>query len=179
MLTATYSIVAMAIEQKEALNCLERIRHAIAALWQNPQQIDPDRIEAAFSGLARFDRYCRERKVEKYVIPTVRGTSCEIDAVVRELECLSGVGLKLLGAAGEQLQALFDRHAVQALELCRAMEAYCDCLRQRLMQEEELLMPLMRRMLSVEDWFTLAATFLSDEQRRQAARLRSTFHESF
>jgi hemerythrin-like domain-containing protein len=166
MLTATYSLVAMSIEQKQALRCLEHIRQAVAALWQNPQQIDRQRVEAAFRGLARFDRYCHQRKVEKYVIPTVRGASGEIDAVVQQLEGLSGAGLTLLGAAGEQLQAFFDRQAIQAREMVSAMEAYCDCLRQRLLQEEELLLPLVRRMLSVEDWFLLAAKFLGDEQRR-------------
>ena len=179
MLTATYSLVAISIEQEQALRCLERIRQAIAALWQDAQAVDPRRLEATLSGLARFDRYCHERKVEKYVIPTVRGASGEIDAVVQQLEGLSGAGLRLLGAAGEQVQALFDRHAVQVRELFAAMEAYCDCLRQRLLQEEEMLLPLVRRMFSVDDWFTLAAKFLGDEQDRPAGRPRSALQLGF
>ncbi len=175
MLTATYSLVAIAIEQKQALRCLDRISKAVAALWQVPLPLEQEheQVAQALGGLFRFDRECHERKVEKYVIPTVRGASREVDAVVRELDELSDVGQTLLGAVGEQMQNLFDRRALQARESCRAMEAYCDCLRRRLLREEELLFPLVWRLLSMEDWFTLAAKFLGDEQKRHAARLRA------
>ena len=179
MLTATYSLGAIAIEQKQALHCLDRTREAITALRQNPLPSDSDCVEQTVSGLSRFDHFCHERKLEKYVIPTVRGASSEVDALVRELESLSGMGLTLLGAVGDQVQTRFERQAKHVCELCRAMDAYCDCLRQRLMREEELLFPLVRRLLSVEDWFTLAAKFLGDEQRRQAAHLRAALLASF
>ena len=179
MLTATYSLGAIAIEQKQALHCLARTRESITALRQNPPPLDSIRVEQAVSGMSRFDHFCHERKLEKYVIPTVRGASIEVAALVRELESLSGTGLTLLGAVGNQVQTRFERQANQARELCRAMDAYCDCLRQRLMREEELLFPMVRRLLSVEDWFTLAAKFLGDEQRRHAAHLRAALMASF
>ena len=40
MLTATYSLVAIAIEQKQALRCLDRISKAVAALWQVPLPLE-------------------------------------------------------------------------------------------------------------------------------------------
>ncbi len=170
MLTATYSLVAMATEQKNASHLLARARQAIAALWNSRQEADLGRAEEALSGLTRFDHYCHQRKVEKYVIPTVRGASREIDAIVGELESLSGIGMKFMGTAAEQLRAMFERHGPQVPELCHAMEAYCDCLQQRLKREEEDLLPLVRRMLSVDDWFSLAAKFLGDEQSRKPTR---------
>lgn len=171
MLTATYSLVAMATEQKNATDFLAGIRQAIAGLCSSLPEIDRtrdlSRVEAALNGIARFDRYCHERKVEKYVIPTVRGASREIDRVVGDLESLSGAGVNLLRLASDQMRALFERRGARVLDLCRAMDAYCDCVQQRLRREDEELLPLLGRMLSVDDWFALAAKFLGDEERRR------------
>lgn len=167
MLTATYSMVAMATEQDKVCNFLVRARQAIAALWTNMQEIDLDRLQTAMSGLIRLDQYFHQRKVEKYVIPAVRGSSQEIDALVGDLDSLSGVGLRLLSTAADQLRNAVERHATQARELCCAMDSYCDCLQQRLRREDEELLPLVRRKLSGEEWFSLAAQFLSDEKERR------------
>lgn len=167
MLTATYSLVAMATEQSNASNFLERTRQAVSALWNNVQDADFDRVQTAIAGLARLDQYFHQRKVEKFLIPAVRGISREVDAIVGDLDTLSGVGIKLLNCASEQLRATLDRRSDKVTELCSAMESYCDCLQQRLRREEEELLPLVRRMLSVDDWFRLAAQFLGDEKERR------------
>lgn len=164
MLTATYSIVAMETEQTRACTILDVTRAGIAALWGNLQNEDPRRIETVLLGLARFDWYCHQRKVEKYVIPAVRGSSHEIDAIVGDLDSLSSVGIDFLERAVEQERLMFDRRTSHLIDLCGAMEAYCDCLQQRLRKEEEELLPLVWRMLSVEDWFRLAAQFLDDKR---------------
>ena len=166
MLTATYSLVAMTIEQRTACHFLVMTRQAIASLWAGSQEVDLHRLEVALAGLTRFDRYCHERKVEKYVIPSVRGASHEIDAIVCDLDCLSCAGIELLGTAAEQLRVRLERRNNLWRDLCRVMQDYCNCLLQRLQREEEELLPLVHRMLSVEDWFALASKFLGDEQRR-------------
>ena len=164
MLTATYSLVAMENEQTRASTILNNTRAMIAAMWGNLPEADLARIETALLGLTRFEQYCHQRKVEKYVIPSVRGASHEIDAIVGDLDSLSSVGIDFLNCAAEQWRMVFERRSTRMVELCGAMEAYCDCLQQRLRKEEEELLPLVRRMLSVEDWFTLAAQFLTDER---------------
>lgn len=169
MLTATYSMVAMATEQARACTILNNTRAAITAMWANAQEGDLARIETALLHLTRFEHYCHQRKVEKFVIPAMRGASHEIDAIVGDLDSLSNVGMHCLNRAAEQWRTIVDRRAQRMAELCGAMELYCDCLQQRLRKEEEELLPLVRRMLSMDDWFALAAQFLGDERNAHRA----------
>ena len=164
MLTATYSMVAMASEQARACTILDNTRATIAAMWGNLQEGDLARMKMALECLTRFEQYCHQRKVEKFVIPAVRGVSHEIDVIVSDLDSLSSVGMHCLDRAAEQWRMMFNFRAQGMVELCGAMESYCDCLQRRLRKEEEELLPLVRRMLSMEDWFTLAAQFLGDER---------------
>lgn len=169
MLTATYSLVAMAVEQTMAYDFLARTRQAVAALWTNIHTIELERVHMALLGLRRFDHYCKQRKVERFVIPAVRGSCREIDVIVSDLECLSGAGMQLLGTAAAELGLTLEQRASHLTRLCRAMESYCVCLEKRLRREEEELLPIVRRMFSVDDWFSLAAQFLSDEKARVQA----------
>ena len=169
MLTATYSMVAMATEQTRACNILNSTRAAIDTMWDNVQEDDLARLETALQRLTRFEQYCHQRKVEKFVIPAVRGASREIDVIVGDLDSLSDVGMHFLNRAAEQWRMMFDRRAQRMAALCGAMESYCDCLQQRLRKEEEELLPLVRRILSMEDWFALAAQFLGDERNAHRA----------
>lgn len=164
MLTATYSLVAMATEQTTAYDFLARIRQAVAAVWANIHTIELERVHVALLGLRRFEHYCHQRKVERFVIPAVRGSCREIDAIVGELDHLSGVGMQLLGTAAAELGWTLEQRASHLTQLCQAMESYCECLEKRLRREEEALLPIVRRMFSVDDWFSLAAQFLGDEK---------------
>ena len=168
MLTATYSLVAMAAEQSMAHDFLARTRQAVAALWSNLHTIELERVHTALLGLRRFDHYCHQRKVERFVIPAVRGSCREIDAIVSDLDCLSGAGMQLLGTAAAELGWTLEQRASHLAQLCRVMESYCECLEKRLRREEEELLPIVRRMFSVDDWFSLAAQFLGDEKTRRA-----------
>lgn len=171
MLTATYSMVAMATEQARACSILAATRAALAAKWGNVQEGDLIRMQTALDCLTRFEHYCHQRKVEKYVIPAVRGTSNEIDAVVGDLDSLSSIGVHFLERAMDQWRMALDRRSQRMAELCGALESYCDCLQQRLRKEEEELLPLVRRVLSMDDWFELASQFLGDERARQGSMM--------
>lgn len=171
MLTATYSLVAIAIEQANVSSFLALTRQAIVTLWSNLHEAEAARIEAALAGLKRFDHYCHQRKVERHVIPAVRGASGEIDRLVGHLDSLSDVGFQLLDNASGQLRLTLERRTTRVRDLCQAMDAYCDCLQQRLRMEEEQLFPIVRCRFSMDDWFALAAKFLGDE-RDHGSRLR-------
>src|SRR3569623_1291990 len=72
MLTATYSLIALSIEQR-------KVRSSFAALEQNvrmravdPGHADESELEEMVHQLSRFDRYCHQRKVETCLIPALR-----------------------------------------------------------------------------------------------------------
>ena len=179
MLTATYSLVAIAAEQDKTRSMLQRLQQYFQTTWKGLQSIDFTFLETAFSKLMQFDRHCRSRKLEVYLVPALRAASREADALIAELDSLSTSGMTILRSLGELLTETFDRSAIKVNQICHAMESYCDYLRIRLDREERELIPLARRVFSVEDWFTIAAQFLSDDTQaqggsRQTRRERTT-----
>jgi len=167
MLTATYSLVAISIEQKNVRSTLSRLRQTVQNCWKSLQDLDLTKAESIFNKLTQFDQYFHTRKVELYVIPAIRGTAREVDLLLAELESISACGIAILGSIQEQLRQAFTEGALKIQELCNAMEGYCDHLFQRLMKEEEELLPMVRRLLTADQWFPIATQFLSEDSAPQ------------
>ena len=166
MLTATYSLVAISSEQQKARRVLARLRQSIAHLWKNLQEVDTAGIEAAIHKLLQFDRVVGERKMARYVIPAVKSATHEADALLEELDALSGFCGHLLQSLQQQTHLVLQQGRSKLKELRRAMELYCSNLHLRLTREEEELLPLVPRVLSGEEIFELGVQFLSDDGRR-------------
>jgi hemerythrin-like domain-containing protein len=163
MLTATYSLVAIAAEQNKTRSILGRLQQYVKTSWKGLQSIDLNFLETAFNKLMQFDKYCRGRKIEKYLIPALRNASLEAEKLIAELDYLSTKAASILCTVGEQLSAAFERGSVKAGEIYQAMEVYCDTLFMRLEKEDKELLPMARRLFSIEDWFSIAAQFLSGD----------------
>lgn len=178
MLTATYSLVAIAAEQDNARSRLDRLQQYIHSAWKSLQNIDFGFIENALNKLMQFDKYCRTRKIEMYLIPALRNASREADALVEELDALSSTATSILRSIGEQLTAAFFAGRIRFSEICQAMDLYCRKLAVRLEREDHELLPMARSHFSTEEWFSIAAQLLSDEttalgrrrKRRPASR---------
>jgi hemerythrin-like domain-containing protein len=163
MLTATYSFVAISAEQDMARSLLYRLQQAVRNIWHSMQKSDFSFLEAAFEKLFQFDRFCRHRKLDLYVIPTLRNVTRDADALLEQLEALRESGLATLRTARERLVAAFDSGNVRTHEAVHAMETFVDNMQTKLAREEAELFPLLRKLLSVEDWFSIAAQFLADD----------------
>lgn len=173
MLTATYSLVAIAAEQDNARSMLSRFRQYLQATWKGFQGFEFAFLEKAFNKLLQFDAYCRNRKLERFVIPALRNASKEADVLIGELDALSNKGLSLIRFVREQIASAVDVTTTRVSDIYAAMEHYCNYLFHRLEREERELIPLARRLLSIEDWFNIAAQFLStDGGRRTKPRSR-------
>lgn len=172
MLTATYSLVAIHAEQDKAHSILSRLQQYIRGAWQGLQALDFSFLESAFNKMLHFDDYCRSRKVELYLIPAMRRVTSEADALIAELESLSAAGAGLLRSIRNQLAGALDSGGA-AGEIHESMERYCDNMRARLGKEDTELFPMARRVLSIEEWFSVAAQFLSEEERNYGRRRRS------
>lgn len=165
MLTATYTLVAVSNEQKNARIILSQLRLYIDECMKRIHELDLTKIEAILNHLNQFDQYCRARKFELYLIPSIRGTAVEIDHLVGELESISTRAMETLKEVRERLLHSLEANIETCGELCHAMKVYCDNLLGRLTKEEELL-PLLGRMLSNEQWFPIATQFLSEDKRK-------------
>ncbi len=166
MLTATYSLVAISSEQQKARRVLTRLQQGIAHLWKNLQEIDLAGVDAAIHKLMQFDRVVSQRKMERYVIPALKSATSEADAVLEELDALSGFCAHLLQSLQQQTHLVLQQGTAKLKDLRRTMELYCSNLHLRLAKEEELLLPLVPRVLSGDEIFELGVQFLSDDGKR-------------
>lgn len=162
MLTATYSLVAIAAEQDKTRSMLSRLQQYIQASWKGLQNIDFSFLETTFGKLMHFDRHFGARKLERYLIPALRNAGRDAEALVVELDALRVAGANILRSLGEQLAAAFEVSSGKINQICHAMESYCGQMLVRLEREEHELIPLARRLFSIEDWFKVAAQFLAD-----------------
>lgn len=172
MLTATYSLVAITAEQDKARSMLGRLRQYFQATWRGLQGFDFAFLETAFNRLMQFDKFCRNRKLEVYLIPAMRGVSTEAEALIEELEALSAKAACLLRFVGDQLAGAFELGSIKINEVCHAMESYCERIVMRLDKEERELLPLAQCLFSIEDWFSIAAKFLSEDAAAYDRRRR-------
>jgi hemerythrin-like domain-containing protein len=165
MLTATYSIVTISTEQNKTRRLLHRLQQHIRNAWNGLKNIDLASVESAFNHLTQFDKYCRSRKVEVHLIPAIRRVGNQADSLLMELEAFSASGMNILRALREQLGRAFKGGVLRVNEVCNSMELYCNKLQKRLAKEEDELLPLARRLLSIEEWFAIAEKFLSDDAK--------------
>jgi len=166
MLTATYSLVSISSEQQKARRILTRLQQSIAHIWKNLQEVDLAGVEATIHKLTQFDQVVNERKMARYVIPALKTASRETDALLDELDALTGFCGHLLQSLQQQARLVVQQGRAKLKDLRRAMELYCSNLHLRLSREEEELLPLVPRLLTGEEIFEMGVQFLSDDGKR-------------
>lgn len=165
MLTVTYTFVAISTEQKNARNELTGLCGYLRNCLQCLNNLDYAIIQKALNRVTQFDQYWRSRKLELYLIPAVRGLSSEVDALLAEIEYFTVLAAEKLKTVQQALHETEEASIDKLCTLVAMLESYCECLLLRLAKEEEELLPLLRRLLSNDEWFPIAAQFLSDEQK--------------
>lgn len=163
MLTATYSLVAITNEQNNTKRILHKLQQGIQNLQASLQRVDLNALKSMFNKLTQFDHHCRRRKVEAHLIPVIRNATTAAEPLLAELESISDAGRRMLRTVRQELCRALDEVREKAGTICASMQFYCQGLLTRLAREEEQLFPMAGRVLSVEEWFTVAAKFLSDD----------------
>jgi hypothetical protein len=159
MLTSTYTLVILSIEQASARIGLQ----SLLDRWQpgSRQQAMPTSREIAQACDAlrvAFDN-CYWRKLDKFVVPALRRAGAADQAVaglLAELDALT------LGA----IEARADAHAAAAVHdpgFGAALARCCKLLLERLEREERELFPLARVHVPDEVWFAIANQMLAQD----------------
>lgn len=174
MQTTSYSIVALTSEQQNVRSILGKLVQCLHnGAWKLDDGIDLDGLEMVFNKLLMIDRYCHERKLERYVIPAVRNASTDTDALLDKLEMLSVEALRILRFVYDRIQQAIDGGDVDIEMLIATMELYCLRMLERLSLEEEELFPVASRLLSNAEWFRLAARCVADAGLHHSASRQS------
>ncbi|HYD78370.1 MAG TPA: hypothetical protein VEC06_01050 [Paucimonas sp.] len=172
MLTYTYSVVTLLVEQKKARKQLTDIRDQFQHCICESRCTNLQCFETALHRLIRFDASHHRRNVELYVIPAVREATREADALLAELDALSESSAQILEQVCERIQCLDERNDYREIkELCGAMECYCENLLERLEREEKELFPVAQRVISHDGWFQLASQFISHNEEIHRSHL--------
>jgi len=168
MLTATYSLLAIRFEQKNARGLLARLRHYLQAIQRKNARVDQSTLLSMISQLQHFDQHLHARKIEKHVIPVLCCATDEADLLLEELERLSLSARQSLSALQRYVHWCANIGDHQSF--FSVAEHYCESISQRLVQEEKSLMSVIGAALTREDWFALGARFLTEDGEKYMLR---------
>ena len=184
MLTATYTLVALSVEQANVRLSLVSFQKYVQSTLTCQQNLTLSQLEFACETLERLYQACSWRKVELYLIPALRQATQRADQLLEELSRLNGLALDVVrrlkegtGAAGGRDGGRDeDRQAAQAHgrghveAFCDAVDSFCGALLQRLEKEEKELFAIARSAICGDAWFALDNKLLVHDAQVAEAR---------
>ncbi|HEV7813913.1 MAG TPA: hypothetical protein VGP06_02280 [Janthinobacterium sp.] len=165
MLTATYALLTLTVEQKKERNFITRLLQHVRAVSNKPQAIDAALIASQVYELTQFAEVRHQRKVETCLMPALRHACVDAAPMLADMQSLSSLGGAMLCSVRKRLRRVASG-VRQVKHLCRALDQYCQNLLARLEMEERQLLPLAQRVMSNEAWFKLGSMFLDHEAKR-------------
>ncbi|WP_020656342.1 hypothetical protein [Massilia niastensis] len=163
MLTSTYTLVALSVEQARArVEVQGLLDHWRPGAWWGEAH-GPHQFEQACEGLRRAYESCHWRKLDKFVLPALRRAGGAADGLLLQLEAIS----RKAAAARASVQA----HAANGNAAClAALARCCELLLERLDREERELFPLARTLIPGEAWFAIANQMLAHDAHQHENR---------
>ncbi|MBQ5947465.1 hypothetical protein [Massilia sp. ST3] len=166
MLTSTYTLVALSVEQARARVEVQALmeRWRPDTWWgEGPHQWTVRQFEQACEALRRVYESCHWRKLDRFVLPALHRAGAAAEALLVRLEGLSRRAL--------DARVLAQAKAAQGSPDClRAVEHCCSLLLERLELEERELFPLARTLISGESWFAIANQMLAYQANQVESR---------
>jgi hypothetical protein len=170
MLTSTYTLVALSIEQTAVRAALQALADELRALPGDYATLAAGRAAQLCAGLRRAVDDCHWRKLDKFLVPVLRNSSRAADSLLQDLERLSNEASSSMALA-EACVGAGDR-PVERERFCGAVEACIAALRLRLEREEDELFPLARGTVGGDAWFAIANQMLAHDAYAQERRGR-------
>jgi hemerythrin-like domain-containing protein len=170
MLTATYTLVALSVEQANVRLSLLSFQKYVQSTFLHQQSITLSQLEFACETLERLYQACHWRKIELYLIPALREATEQANQLLDELSRLNQNALAIIRRLQQELDGARVRSEQQVAEICEAIETFCGAMLQRLEKEEKELFALARSAISGEAWFAIANKFLAHDAQVVEAR---------
>lgn len=167
MLTTTYAIVALSVEQASVRMSLGAFRNYVQCNLKYQKNLDRSHLEFVLNGLTSLYDVCRWRKVDIYLIPALRQVTQQADNLLEDLDKLNRQGLDLLKSLQKRLRRATDKGAIKSEELFGAIEQFCNMLQQKLEREENELFAIARRVITGDVWFSVGKQFLLHDAEKK------------
>lgn len=156
MLTATYTLVALSVEQASVRLSLLSFQKYVRTTLMQQNRMSLSQLEYACESLNTLYQACHWRKTEMYLIPALRDATERADHLLDELNRLNQAALTSIRVLQGKLGALADVRDEQVSEVCDSIDIFCAALLKRLEKEEQELFALARNAIAGETWFSIA-----------------------
>lgn len=170
MLTATYTLVALSVEQASVRVSLQSFQKYVRSTLMQQNSITLSQLEYACETLNRLYQACHWRKTEIYLIPAIRVATERADQLLDELSRLNQAALEAARQLQQQLGTLGEGRDEQVSQTCERIETFCTSLLQRLEKEEQELFAIARRVIGGEAWFSLANQLMMHDKHLEESR---------
>ncbi|MDR3481211.1 MAG: hypothetical protein P4L91_10920 [Burkholderiaceae bacterium] len=170
MLTLTYALVALSVEQKKVQGRLSELQQCVEKARSAAMVIGHSEAESLLVEFLRLDDNCQSRNIELYVLPALRSLSPQADSRLAEVDEIAAKGRILLKKIRSNLRKIALQGEFVGADFFDSLETYCHNLTRRLTTEEMHLLPLAQRLISGDEWFDIAAKFISHESERHPQR---------
>ena len=167
MLTATYTLVALSVEQASVRVSLQSLQKLLHSNFLYQSALTPGQVQYACDSLRRVYDLCRWRKIEMFLIPAIRRATREADELLPDLDSLSLAAADAMGALADGVGVTLVDCEAKVARFCGAVEDFCSALLKRLEREEQELFPVARAVISGEAWFSIANQMLALDAYRQ------------
>lgn len=166
MLTLTYALVALSVEQKKVQSSVSELQHRMQREKSRGVLADQRNFESLLTQFKLLDEACGVRNIELYVLPAIRSATSDADGLLADLDALSSMGRIILKNVGARVRTAISQGEFEVDDLCNSLDIYCQQLLKRLAMEELQLLPIAQRVISGDEWFDIAAQFISHETER-------------
>lgn len=156
MLTATYTLVALSVEQASVRLSLLSFQKYVRTTLMQQNRMTLSQLEYACENLNTLYQACHWRKTEMYLIPALRDATERADHLLDELNRLNQAALTSIRLLQEKLGSLADVRDEQVSEVCDSIDLFCASLLKRLEKEEQELFGLARNAIAGDTWFSIA-----------------------
>lgn len=174
MLTATYSLVSLSVEQASVRVSLLSFQKYMQLQLRHQQQLSLVQLQFAGEWLSHFYQNGYWRKIDQYLIPAVRQAAPQADRLLAELNSLNLAALDSVNMVQQRVLTSLGSAMQQPAALSAAIDSFCAALMARLEKEERELFALARQVVAGDAWFAIAHQLLAqDAQARENRRARA------
>ncbi len=170
MLTATYTLVALSVEQASVRVSLQSLQKLLETNFVHQSALTPGQVSYACDVVKRLYESCHWRKLDMFLIPAIRNATGDADEVLHSLEELGRAAADAVGVLAIKLGSTAVDNANKVTQFCDAIESFSVATLKRLELEEKKLFPVARSVISGEAWFSIANQMLAHEAYVQESR---------
>ena len=170
MLTATYTLVALSVEQASVRVSLQSLQKLLPTYFSTQSALTSRQVSEACDALQRLFHNCHWRKIDMFLIPAMRRATSQANSLLDELDALSDVAGQAIADVVSRVNAGPINSLAAVRQFCGGIDSFCDAMLARLDREEHELFALARTMISGEDWFAVANQMLAHDAYRQESR---------